>query len=173
MLPFRSPPTIFKIPSQRTSQVPQGAPTERGTRLRSFLLHLSLKVPGKWGPLHVLQQGSYGQRSFISRDNNLFIYLYMSESPIRSPPTKKVKNIWSPSTKPHVGGSPTYNGVRPGSPRESFTTLQSLPQCHAVFSTIPSTLAWVNQSPVTNRVSQQPSSGYALHKCYRLPHDPG
>jgi hypothetical protein len=28
---------------------------------------------------------------------------------------------------------PTYNGVRPGSPRGSFMTLQSLPQCHAAY----------------------------------------
>ena len=33
--------------------------------------------------------------------------------------------------------------------RGSFTTLLSLSQCHAAFSTIPSTLAWVNQSPVS------------------------
>ena len=44
---------------------------------------------------------------------------------------------------------PTYNGVRPGSPRGSLTTLLSLSQCHAAFSTIPPTLAWVDQSPVS------------------------
>jgi len=48
----------------------------------------------------------------------------------------------------------TYNGVRPGSPRLSFMTLQSLPQCHAAFSTILFTLAWIDQSPV----SQPPRS---------------
>jgi len=51
------------------------------------------------------------------------------------------------------GRKATYNGVRPGSPRGSFTTLQSLPQCHVSFSTILSTLAWVDQSPVSQRVS--------------------
>jgi len=54
-----------------------------------------------------------------------------------------------------------------------ITTLLSLPQCHAAFSTIPSTLAWVNQSPVSQHVSWQPPSGYALHNCYHLPRDPG
>ena len=44
-------------------------------------------------------------------------------------------------------------GVRPGSPRGSLTTLLSLPQCHAALGTIPSTLAWVDQSPVRQRVS--------------------
>jgi len=47
---------------------------------------------------------------------------------------------------------PTYNGVQPGSPRESFAILLSLLQCHAAFSMIPSTLAWVDQSPVSQRV---------------------
>jgi len=29
---------------------------------------------------------------------------------------KNRKNIWSPSTEPHVDGRPTYNAVWPGSP---------------------------------------------------------
>jgi hypothetical protein len=48
---------------------------------------------------------------------------------------------------------PTYNEVRPGSQRGSFTTLFSLPKCHAAFSTIPYTLAWVDQSTVNQAVS--------------------
>jgi len=100
--PFPEPSTISKIPSQRTPQVPQWAPTERDTRLQSFLLHLSLEVPGKRAPLHVLQQGPYGERSFISRDNGLFIHLYLSESPIRNAPMKNGENIWSPSMEPHM-----------------------------------------------------------------------
>jgi len=39
--------------------------------------------------LRVPQQGPYGERSFISRANGLFIHLYLSESPVSSPPTKK------------------------------------------------------------------------------------
>ena len=62
---------------------------------------------------------------------------------------KNGDNIWSPPTEPHVDGRHTYKGVRPGSPRGSFTTLQSLPQCQAAFSAIPSTLAWADQSPVS------------------------
>jgi len=97
------------------------------------------------------------ERGFISRASGLFVHsfthLYLSESPIRSPPTKNGENIWPPCTEPHVDGRPTYNGVRAGSLTRSFTTLQSLPQCHAAFSTIPSTLAWIDQSPVTQHVS--------------------
>jgi hypothetical protein len=84
-----------------------------------------------------------------------FIHSFISvRVPNTEPSQKKGEgNIWSPSTKPHVDGRPTHNGVRPGSPRESFTILHSLLQCHAAFSTIPSTLAWVDQSPVSQRVS--------------------
>jgi len=47
-------------------------------------------------------------------------------------------------------------------------------QCHAAFSTIPSTLAWVDQSPVSQHVSWQPPSGRTVHNCYRPPpRDPG
>jgi len=110
----------LKIPSQRTPKFPQRTLTKSEIHLRSFLLHLSLKVPGKWAPLHVPQQGPYGKRSFISRANGLFIHLYPSESPITNPPTKNGDNIWSPSTEPHVDARPTYNGVRPSSPRGSL-----------------------------------------------------
>ena len=58
-------------------------------------------------------------------------------------------------------------------PKEIVTTLLSLPQCHAAFSTMPSTLSWVDQSPISQYVSWQPPSGYTLHNCYRLPRDPG
>jgi len=54
-------------------------------------------------------------------------------------------------------------------PKGILTTLLFLPQCHAAFGTIPSTLAWVDQSPVSQHVSWQPPSGYTLHNCYRLP----
>jgi hypothetical protein len=63
------------------------------------------------------------------------------------------KNISSLSTEPHTDGRPTYNVVQHGSPRGSLTTLLSLPQCHAALGMIPSTLAWVDQSPVSQRVS--------------------
>ena len=152
MLPFRSPPTISKIPSQRTPQVPQWAPIERDTLLQSFFLHLTLKVPINWAPSTFSNRVPM-EREASSPENGLFIRLYLSESPIRSPPTKNGENIWSPSTEPQMDGRPTYNGVWPVSPRGLFMTLQSLPQCHAAFSMIPSTLAWVDQSPVSQHVS--------------------
>ena len=81
-----------------------------------------------------------------------FIHVCLPESPKRSRPTYG-KNIRSPSTESHAHGKPTYNGVWPGSPRGSLVTLLSLSQCHAAFGTISSALAWVDQSPVSQRVS--------------------
>jgi hypothetical protein len=74
-------------------------------------------------------------------------------SQLRSSPMKEVGNIWSPSTEPHTDGRHTYNKVRPGSQRGLFATLLLLSQCHASFSTIPSTLAWADLSPISQRVS--------------------
>jgi len=143
----------LKFPVNGLPRFPNG-PLHRETPISTAFFH---NFPSKSlvneQPPHVLQQGPHGERSLISRDNGLFIHLYLSESPIRSPPTKNGENIWSPFTKPHVDGRPTYHGVRPGSPKGSFTKLQSLPQCHAAFSMIPSTLAWVDQSPFSQHVS--------------------
>ena len=77
----------------------------------------------------------------------------------KGPSYKMGKKIRPPSMEPHTDGRPTYNGVRPGSPRGSLTTL-SLPQCHAAFSMVPSTLAWVDQSPVSQRVIATPIRVY-------------
>jgi len=64
----------------------------------------------------------------------------------------------------HVDGRPTYSGVWPGSLRGSFMALLLLPQCNAAFSTIPSTLVWINQSPVT---AYHMIQGMALHVTIR------
>ena len=65
----------------------------------------------------------------------------------------------SPSTEPQADGSLTRKWVRPCSPCRHLTTLLSLPQCHAALSTIHSTLAWIDQSPVRRRVP------YNTHLC--------
>jgi len=41
-------------------------------------------------------------------------------------------------------------------PKGIVTTLLPPPQCHAAFSTMPSTLAWVDQCPVSQRVHGNP-----------------
>jgi hypothetical protein len=58
-------------------------------------------------------------------------FVYVCRRPQKGALLHVRKNIRSPSTEPHAEGRPTYNGVRPGSPRGSLTTLLSLPQCHA------------------------------------------
>jgi hypothetical protein len=58
-------------------------------------------------------------------------------------------------------------------PKGIVTILLSLPQYHAAFSMISSTLAWVDHSPVSHHVLWQPLSGYTLHSCYHLPRDSG
>ena len=139
---LRFPPQYHNINLQH----PHGP--KKGTRMC-----VSKKKPSKSPvrePLSMFsQQGLYGERCFVSRANGLFIHFYLSESPKRSPPTKCGENIHSPSTEPHADRRPTYNELQPGSPRGSFTTLLSLPQCHAAFSTIPSILAWLYQSLVS------------------------
>ena len=97
----------------------------------------------------------------------VYLFIYNSQSPqLQSSPTKWGENIWSPSAKPHLDWRPMYNWVWPGSPRGSFITLLSLPKCHAAFSMIHSTLAWVDQTPVSQHVSCSPSKGYPFHTCY-------
>jgi len=72
--------------------------------------------------------------------------------PIKEHSYKMGKNIRSSSKEPHADGRPTYNGVCPGSPRGLLMKLLSLPLCHAALGTIPSTLAWVDQSPISQQV---------------------
>jgi len=113
-----------------------------------LITHLSLKVPGKGVPLCVAPAGSlWRERCSVFKACALFIHFCQSPQ-LRTPPHEMGENKRSLSTEPHADGRPTCNGVWSGSPRGSFTTIQSLPQCHAVFSTIPSTLAWVDRIPV-------------------------
>jgi hypothetical protein len=70
----------------------------------------------------------------------------------KEPSSKIGKNIKSLSTEFHTDSRPMYNGVALGSPRGSLTTVLLLPQCHVAFGTIPSTLAHVDQSPVSQFV---------------------
>jgi len=81
----------------------------------------------------------------------LFIFIRRNP-PVKEPYHEKRGKQTDTVHGAHADGRLTYNGVRPGSPRGSFATLQSLTQCHADFSTIPSTLHRVGQRPVSQRV---------------------
>ena len=67
---------------------------------------------------------------------------------LRSSPTKHggEKCGHCPCSPPHAHKRPTYNGMRPGSQRGLFMRLLLLPQCHAAFGMIPSTLASADKS---------------------------
>jgi len=83
----------------------------------------SLEVPVKGAPPPRSPNRVPMETDAPSPVNGLFIHLYLSESPNRSPPAKRGKNIQSPSVEPHVDGRPIYNGMRPGSPRKRYLSV--------------------------------------------------
>jgi hypothetical protein len=115
--------------------------------------HLFLMLPVKESPTMFPQWGPYRERCSVSRANGLFIHSYLSESPVKELFHKIGGNVQSPSMEPYMDGRPTYSGDWPGSTRVSVMTLLFLPQCHAAFSTVASTLAWVDQIPISQHVS--------------------
>ena len=129
-----------------------GLPIKQGRLTKQNLAFLS-KPAVKKRPLRGLPKGNLWRKRSVSRANGLFIHSYLLESPVKELSHEIGEKIWSSPTEHHVDRRPTYNGVRPVSPRGSFTTLPSLPQCHAAFSTLPSTLTWVDKSPFSLRVS--------------------
>jgi len=114
--------------------------------------HHSLKVSVKEPPPFSPQRSSYGQRCSFSRASGLLINSYLSEPLVKELSHETGGNMRSPSTELHPDGMPTYNVVQTGSPRGLFSTPLLLPQCRAAFSTLHSTLAWVDQSLVSQRV---------------------
>jgi hypothetical protein len=116
------------------------------------------KSPIKEPPHHVPQHGPNGERYSVSRASGLFIHLDLSESPVKEPSHVSGENIWTLYL--YSRGRKAYiQWVRSGSPRGLFMTLLSLPQFHAAFSIIPSTLVWVDQTPLSQCVSSWPSTG--------------
>jgi len=89
-------------------------------------------------------------REMLCLQSQWFIYSFISVRVSKKELSHKMRGKHTLTI--HADRRPTYNGVRPVSPRWSFMTLLSLPQCHAAFSTICSTLAWVDQSPVSQHV---------------------
>ena len=124
---------------------------------------LSLRVPGKGAPSMFpnrapIDRVTPSPEPLAKRGDSIYSFIHSFMYVCWSTPKGAFlhtyrKNIRSPSMDPHADGRPTYNGVRPGSQRVSLKTLLSLLQCHAAFSTIPSTLACVDQSPISQRVS--------------------
>jgi hypothetical protein len=144
-----------------------GAPRERDARLQgiftSLWIYLLLSFSQMFSQCSLTESSRTGilrHQSHWLSERILFIHSLIHSCMSARVPKKEPsyihtyrKNIRSTSTEPHADWRPIYNGVRPGSPRASLTTLLSLSPCHAGFGTIPFTLAWVDQSLVSQRVS--------------------
>jgi hypothetical protein len=145
------------------SRFPNGAPTERDTSLQSLLQPIPWKLSFPQSSI-IWAPSRFPYRVPMERDTlSLSIHLYLPESPKEGALLQNGENIRSLSMEPHVDRRPTYSWVRPCSPRGSLMTLLSLPQCHAPLGTIPSTLAWVDQSPVRQHVLYSPQQGIPWH----------
>ena len=83
------------------------------------------------------QWGPYGERCSISRAM-VYSFICISQSPqlSKEPSHKMGGKIQWPSPEPHADRRFTNNAVQPGYPRESFTKLLSLPQCHSALSRV-------------------------------------
>lgn len=97
-------------------------------------------------PLPICPTGFYIQRYSFSRANGVLIHLCLSESLVKEPSHECGEDIrhrpWRPTLMEglHTMGC----GLIPQG--VSFTTLLSLPKCHATFSIVSSTLVWIDQS---------------------------
>jgi hypothetical protein len=146
-------PFSSKSPGKRIPQVPKWGP--HGERyllaghfyISQYISHcLSLRVPGKGSPSMFLNRvptdrDTPSPEPLAKRGDSIYSFIhsfmYVCRSPQKGALPHMGKIIRSPSTELHADGRPTYDGVRPGSQRGSLTTLLSLPQCHAAFSSIP------------------------------------
>jgi hypothetical protein len=145
---------------------PPGSPSETLWReipaYRAFLhlshyiyFYFSLRVPSKGAP------SMFPYRVPMDRDTlfpETLVYLFVCSYYVCLSPQKGAllhmgKTIRSLSTEPHADRRPTHSGVCPGSPTGSLMTLLSLPQCNAAIGRVPSTFAWVDQSPISQCVS--------------------
>jgi hypothetical protein len=148
-----SPPTESlwrEMPLSRAFfYIPPGVPSKGSVPIKQNLTFLS-RCPVTELSVHDPPVGPVWRE--ILRFRRLrFIHSSLSELPVKelSHETRK--------TTVAVHGAPRERNayvrwVWPTSPRGSLTTLLLLRQCHAAFSMIPATLAWVDQSPVSQRV---------------------
>ena len=160
MLHFQSPSSSFSekvLENKPPQSSPVGAPMERVAHFQSLLLHVS-QIPHESSDKNALgkerspmfpRMGPLWKQIHISR---ALVSIFFAVPTKGALPMKCMENIQSPSMEPHADGRHTYNGVQPGSPRGSLTTLLPLSQCHAAFSMMSSTLAWVDQSPISQHV---------------------
>jgi hypothetical protein len=121
---------------------PHRAPIERDAPFTEPSL-ISLKVPCKAAPSMYPQQCPYAETLRL-HSHCFFIHLHLLQSPVEEPSHEKGE------TYGHRPRSPTWTE---GLHRVGCSLVPQgnhlCPQCHAAFSTVTSTLAWVDQSPVS------------------------
>jgi hypothetical protein len=159
--------TILFPQTVLTSESPPGSPMGPLWRempaYRTFLhlpqyiyFYLSLRFYGKGAP-SMFPNRVPMDRNTLSPEPLVYSFIhsfmYVGLSPQKGALLHVGKNIRSLLTEPHADRRPTHSGVCPGSQMGSLMTLLSLIQCHAALGTVPSTLAWVDQSLIIQCVS--------------------
>jgi hypothetical protein len=139
------------------------------------MLSFSLKKSQQANPLHVPQWAPYGKRypltGYFYVSLNVYLFIFPSESPVREPPPCFLTGSPWTGILHHQSHWSIYSFIHsfiyvclPESPERSPPTVGEKrkvtvhraprrPQCHAAFGTIPTTLAWVDQSPGSQHVS--------------------
>ena len=160
-------PFPSKSPGKRIpSRFPNGVPMERNTRLQGIFylslnisVYLSTESPVRESPPCSLTGTPWTailcHQSHWSTFHS-FIHLFMYVC--RSPQKGALLHTYGEKHKVTVHGAPHRRKAYiqwdlAWFPKGIVMTLLSLPQCHAAFSTIPSTLAWVDQGHVSQHVS--------------------
>jgi hypothetical protein len=115
-------------------------------------IHLSLRVPGKKAPT------MFPNRVLMDTDTPspqplVYLFMYVCQSTQKGALLQNGENH-----EVIVHGAPCRQKayIQWGMawfPKGLLRTLLSLSQCHAALGTIPSTLAWVDQSPISQHVS--------------------
>jgi hypothetical protein len=140
--PVNGPP--LQIPQQDPYR--ERHPSTEPSKSRPLKIHLSLRVPIKEAP------SMFPDRLPVEEDTPfpepLFNPFMSTRVPKKGALLQNGKKHKVTFHGAHTDGRYTYSGVPLGSPRGLLTTLLSIPQCHAALGTIPSTLAWVDRSPM-------------------------
>jgi hypothetical protein len=151
--PFPEPSNYLLIfPVNGLPRFPNGPVRREAPVSRAFFYTFPSKSPVN-EPHSMFPNRVTMEREASSLEQLVCSFIYICQSRIRALPLKTGK------TFSHRPRSPTWTeglhtvgcGLVPQG--GSFTTLHSLPQCHAAFSTTPSTLVWIDQSPVSQRMS--------------------
>ena len=117
MLPFQTTPTISKIPSQRTHQVPQWAPTERERETpvsKAFFYHFSTNFKPNELPLCSPTRSLWREKLHLQRQ--WFIHSFISVRVPNKEPSHEKRGKYLVT----VHGAPLERQQPPGRPRAAL-----------------------------------------------------